>query len=180
MIYNALSEAGCIYTYEGAGIKLSSGIMSNTYIDCRRLWSSVSNRNTIIEHMTRLLSINNVLPDVIVGIATGGIPPGILLADRLRLPFVYARSAHKEHGTKSLIEGRICGRSNILIVEDHITTGATVFNIIDELTKHEHIVKNVISITDYGLETTISEMDKRNIAWIRLATFDAKISEHSI
>ena len=81
--------------------------------------------------------------------ATGAIPIGTMIADKLSLPLGYVRSSKKAHGKGSLIEGGVDSRMPVLVVEDLINQGASIIKGIESLTEESYQVVGVVSIINY-------------------------------
>ena len=98
----------------------ASGWKSPIYCDNRLTLSYPKVRTFIRQQLTKAINENFELPDVIAGVATGGIAHGALVAQELGLPFVYIRSSAKGHGMENLIEGKIEAGQTVVVVEDLI------------------------------------------------------------
>ena len=111
----------------------ASGWKSPIYCDNRKTLSFPEVRSFIRDAFVSL--INQLYPyaEVIAGIATGAIPHGALLADRLELPFVYVRSEAKEHGLGNQIEGFYKEGQKVVVIEDLISTGSSSLNAVRAL-----------------------------------------------
>jgi len=106
----------------------ASGIKSPIYCDNRKILSYPKIRTFIRQEMVKMLEGNFGKPDVIAGVATGGIALGALVAQELGLPFVYVRSKQKEHGLSNQIEGHLEPGQNVIVIEDLISTGKSSLN----------------------------------------------------
>ena len=92
----------------------ASGWKSPIYCDNRIILSNVNYRNQIANDFAELIKINYNNVDVIAGVATGAIGIGILVADKLNIPFIYVRPEPKKHGRKNQIEGKISKDKKLL------------------------------------------------------------------
>ena len=101
----------------------ASGWKSPIYCDNRKILSYPQVRDTVRDQFTERIKQEFELPDVIAGVATGGIAIGAFVAQQLNLPFVYVRSEPKKHGLTNMIEGVIEEGQTVLIVEDLVSTG---------------------------------------------------------
>ena len=88
--------------------------------------------------------------DAVAGVATAGIPHGVLLADRLGLPFLYVRAKPKEHGRQNQIEGVVKPGQRLLVIEDLISTGGSSLAAVEALRESGADVKGVLAIFSYG------------------------------
>jgi orotate phosphoribosyltransferase len=127
----------------------ASGWKSPIYCDNRLTLSYPALRTFIALNLEQLaLSFNGSFASV-AGVATGGIAHGVLLAERLNLPFAYVRSAPKSHGTGSQIEGHI-PEGPVLVVEDLISTGKSSLEAVQALRTAGHSVNHMLALFSYG------------------------------
>jgi orotate phosphoribosyltransferase len=126
----------------------ASGWLSPIYCDNRVLLSYPKIRNLIIEGMQDL-SAGFAPYDYIAGVATAGIPHGMLLADRQQKPFVYVRAKAKAHGRQNQIEGHIPEGASALVVEDLISTGMSSLQAVEALVHAGIKVVGVVAIFSY-------------------------------
>ncbi|AGA64642.1 Orotate phosphoribosyltransferase [Liberibacter crescens BT-1] len=133
--------------------KLSSGIMSPVYIDCRKLISFVRIRSAIIDFAVTTILRNAGFEciDIIAGGETAGIPFAAFLAERLRLPMIYVRKNPKIHGSKEKIEGYMPKGARVLVIEDLTTLGGSMFNFINTIRDAGGIVEHGLSLFFYGI-----------------------------
>ena len=103
----------------------ASGWKSPIYCDNRKTLSYPAIRTFIKLELARIISEKYEEVDAIAGVATGAIAQGALVADLLGLPFVYIRSAPKDHGLENLIEGELKPGSKVIVVEDLVSTGGS-------------------------------------------------------
>ena len=116
-------------------------------------------------------------PDVIAGVATGGIAHGALVAQELGLPFIYVRAAAKGHGMENLVEGKVEPGQTVVVVEDLISTGQSSLKAIKELTSAGCLVKGLVSIFDYGFDTAVREFKAEKCAFFSLSNYDTLIQQ---
>jgi len=129
----------------------ASGWKSPIYCDNRLTLSYPEIRAFIALNLEKLaLSFQEPFSSV-AGVATGGIAHGVLLAERLNLPFAYVRSAPKSHGTASQIEGHIPAGA-VLVVEDLISTGKSSLEAIQVLRNAGHDVNHMLALFSYGFD----------------------------
>lgn len=115
--------------------------------------------------------------DVVVGVATAGIPHGLLLAEELDLPFAYVRSKPKGHGRQNQIEGRIESGQKVLIVEDLISTGGSLIKAVEPVRNAGAEIKGALAIFTYGFTQSIENMSAANIDFDTLSNYDTLIEE---
>lgn len=131
----------------------SSGWKSPIYCDNRVILSYPNVRTFIRQGLTEIINESFNTPELIAGVATGGIPHGVLVAQEMGLPFVYVRSKAKEHGMGNQVEGVVGSEQNTIVVEDLISTGKSSGNAINALKETEAQVKGLVSIFTYGFES---------------------------
>jgi orotate phosphoribosyltransferase len=133
--------------------KLSSGMMSPVYIDCRKLISYPRIRSTIMDFATATVMRDAGFEkfDCIAGGETAGIPFAAFLAERLGLPMIYVRKAPKGHGRNAQIEGYMPEGARVLVIEDLTTAGGSMFKFIDAIRAAGGVVDHGIALFYYGI-----------------------------
>lgn len=114
-------------------------------------------------------------PDVIGGIATGGIAQGVLVAQDMGLPFIYIRAEAKKHGTENLIEGDIQEGQSVVLIEDLISTGGSSLKAAQALIDKKCVVKSIISIFSYNLPIADEAFKKAKVNSMSLCDFPTLI-----
>ena len=127
----------------------SSGKLAPIYCDNRLLLSFVQQRETITDFFCEIIKkkINNL--DVIAAVATGGIPLGMLIANKLKCPFVYIRNKPKEHGQKNMIEGFLKEKSKVVVLEDLVSTGKSSMKAVNAIRSQNCEILALMSIFSY-------------------------------
>lgn len=127
----------------------ASGLRSPIYCDNRITLSFPQVRHFLQDaFVARASEIDEF--DGIAGVATAGIPHGVLLAERLKLPFIYIRSSAKSHGRQNQIEGDISQARRYLVVEDLISTGSSSLAAVETLRAAGGQVRGIMAIFTYG------------------------------
>ena len=150
----------------------SSGLKSPIYCDNRLILSYPEIRNYIREEIGENIKKNYCNTNLIAGVATGAIGIGALVADYLKLPFVYVRPEAKKHGRKNQIEGHINKNQNVVIIEDLISTGKSSLNAYKALKNESISVNGIIAIFDYGFKTSAQIFAKNKILVHSLSNYD--------
>ena len=117
-------------------------------------------------------------PDIIAGVATGGIALGALVADIMELPFVYVRAKSKGHGLQNMVEGELKENQKVLVVEDFISTGMSSFNAVEALRKEGN--SNIIGMTaifTYGFDIAEDNFKEANVDLKVLSNYGELIKE---
>lgn len=130
----------------------ASGWKSPIYCDNRKLLSLPYIRDFIKSELANLVFEKYPDADLVAGVATAGIAWGALVADQLKLPFVYVRPKPKEHGRKNQIEGGFSENQRVVVVEDLISTGQSSLLVADVLRAQGLSVEGMVSIFSYGFE----------------------------
>ena len=128
----------------------SSGWKSPIYCDNRLSLSHPEIRQNIKTALARLCKSQYPEAEAIAGVATAGIPQGVLVADELGVPFVYVRSKPKGHGMANLVEGKITPGQKVVVVEDLVSTGASSLKAAEALREAGFEVPGMLSIFSYG------------------------------
>tara|TARA_B100000902_G_C27310803_1_gene918270 strand:+ start:1015 stop:1629 length:615 start_codon:yes stop_codon:yes gene_type:complete len=149
----------------------SSGKKAPIYCDNRLLLSYPKYREIIIKLLCKYIQKEFQSIDYIAGVATGAIAHGIMVANELDLPFIYVRSNAKQHGRQNQIEGRLAKGSNVVVVEDLISTGKSSVNAIEAINKTGSKVIGLTSIFTYEL------FDKMDIPYFSICTYSILINE---
>ncbi len=155
----------------------ASGWKSPIYCDNRKTLSFPTVRTYIRQRFSELVEKEFGKPDVIAGIATGGIPQGVLVAQELGLPFIYVRSNVKDHGLGNLIEGTYEAGQNVIVVEDLISTGGSSLQGVQALKDAGLKVKGLIAIFSYGFETADEAFEKAECPYVVLSDYDHLIEQ---
>jgi len=112
------------------------------------------------------------MPNVIVGVATGGIAIGALVAEELGLPFAYVRSAGKGHGLQNRIEGVVSAGQNVLVIEDLISTGGSSLSAVDALREKGCTVSHMMAIFTYGFDQATKAFEDHKVNLITLSDYE--------
>jgi len=153
----------------------ASGIKSPIYCDNRKTLSNPKIRTYLRQQFVSAITEEFGKPDVIAGVATAGIPHGVLIAQDLGLSFVYVRSELKKHGAGNLIEGEIQAGQTVVVIEDLISTGGSIIKAVDALKKEKCVVKGVASIFNYKLKVADENFKKAKLISVSLCDFSTLI-----
>ena len=186
MIYNkdiALQTAELLLKIKA--IKLSpkelftwaSGIKSPIYCDNRITLSYPEIRTFIRQNFVRAIQDNPFEPELIAGVATGGIAQGALVAQELGLPFSYVRSGKKDHGLSNQIEGEVREGQRVVVVEDLVSTGSSSLGAVAALRDAGCSIKGMIAIFTYNLSRADKAFKEANCTLITLTDYDHLIQK---
>ncbi|CAG4998668.1 Orotate phosphoribosyltransferase [Dyadobacter sp. CECT 9275] len=174
-IAELLLEAEAIKLSPDKPFQWSSGWLSPIYCDNRVALSYPDTRTFIKKTLADL--IRDEYPDVnaVVGVATGGIAQGALVADCLELPFAYVRPEPKKHGMGNQIEGRLEKGQSVVILEDLISTGGSSLKVVDVLRAAGIEVAGMVAIFTYGFETASQNFAEKGVKLQTISHYNALI-----
>lgn len=153
----------------------ASGIKSPVYCDNRLTLTSVSVRNDVENAIAEV--VKSVYPEaeVLMGTSTAGIAHAAISAHILGLPMGYVRSGAKDHGRQNQIEGRLEKGQKVVVVEDLISTGGSVIEVIDVLREAGAEVLGIVSIFTYGMRKGLERLAAANVKNVSLTDFDVLV-----
>ena len=149
----------------------ASGWKSPIYCDNRIILSNIGCRNKIANYFSQLITEKYKDVDVIAGVATGAIGIGILVAEKLNLPFIYVRPVAKKHGRQNQIEGEVSKGKKIIVIEDLISTGKSSLNAVKALREAELDVLGMIAIFTYDFEISKNNFLKDSVKLNTLSNY---------
>ncbi len=155
----------------------ASGWLSPIYCDNRVTLSYPKYRTHIRQMLAERIAHEFSGCDLIAGVATAGIPQGVLVAEQLGLPFIYVRSKPKEHGTRSQIEGRWESNARVVLIEDLISTGGSSLLAASALRQEGLDVLGILSIFDYGLPVASARFADQGFRSLSLCTYSDLLKE---
>ncbi len=174
ILASKLLETGAVRIQPDKPFIWASGLRSPIYCDNRVLLSHPDIRTGLIDLMVKVIKDFEFF-DTVAGVATAGIAHGALLADRLKLPFIYVRSKPKDHGRQNLVEGEIKDGARVLVVEDLISTGMSSLLAVEAIRKIPAYVVGVIAIFQYGLPVAKDAFENACCPFITLTDFQTII-----
>jgi len=155
----------------------ASGLKSPIYCDNRVTLSYPQVRTFIREGFVKMCLDKFGKPDVIAGVATGGIPQGALVAQELGLPFVYVRSEKKSHGMNNQVEGIINSGQSVVIIEDLVSTGKSSLNAVEALREKGAVIKGMLAIFTYGMDVAAENFKNNKCELFTLTNYNALIQK---
>ncbi len=155
----------------------ASGWKSPIYCDNRVTLSHPSVRTFIRQSFSELITEMFGKPDVIAGVATGGVPQGVLVAQELGLPFIYVRSSAKGHGMGNMIEGAFEKGQNVIVVEDLISTGGSSIKAVESLKEAGLNVKGLAAIFTYGFKVAADNFKEAECPFVTLTDYTILIEQ---
>ncbi len=155
----------------------ASGWKSPIYCDNRITLSYPPVRTFIRQRLSEVINEEFTSVNLIAGVATAGIPQGVLVAQELGLPFAYVRSAPKDHGMNNMIEGEVKEGQRVVIVEDLISTGKSSLKAVEALRAAGCEVIGMVSIFTYGFEIAKSNFEQANCKLISLSNYSDLVEQ---
>ena len=157
--------------------KWASGWKSPIYCDNRVLLSDPVSRNIIANYFVEIIKQKYDNTEVIAGVATGAIGIGILVAQKLNLPFIYVRPVAKKHGRKNQIEGKISEKQRIVVIEDLISTGKSSLNAVRALKESNLEVLGMVAIFTYGLKMSKENFQENEVELHTLCNYNELVKK---
>lgn len=153
----------------------ASGWKSPIYCDNRKVLSHPFVRDFIKSELCNV--VFEKFPDaaLIAGVATAGIAWGAMVADQLKLPFIYVRPKPKEHGLGNQIEGEFQPGQKVVVVEDLISTGKSSLQVVDVLKEKGVEVLGMVSIFNYGFSAAVEAFEKAGVTYHSLTDYPSLI-----
>ena len=150
----------------------ASGIKSPVYCDNRLTLTAVGVRNDVENSLADAIRNNYPEAEVLMGTSTAGIAHAAITAHIMGLPMGYVRSGAKDHGRQNRIEGRLEKGNKVVVVEDLISTGGSVLEVVDVLREAGAVVLGIVSIFTYGMKKGIDRLNAADVKNVSLCDFD--------
>ncbi len=150
----------------------ASGIKSPVYCDNRLTLTAPEVRDDVEYGLAELIKENYPDAEVLMGTSTAGIAHAAITAHILNLPMGYVRSGAKDHGRKNQIEGRLEKGQKVVVVEDLISTGGSVIEVVEVLRAAGAEVLGIVSIFTYGMQKSIDRLADAKVKNVSLTNFD--------
>ena len=151
----------------------ASGIKSPVYCDNRLTLTDVSVRTDVENGLADAIRENYPDAEVLMGTSTAGIAHAAITGHIMNLPMGYVRSGAKDHGRQNRIEGRLEAGQKVVVVEDLISTGGSVIEVVDALREVGAEVLGIVSIFTYGMQKGLYRLAAANVKNVSLTDFDA-------
>ena len=150
----------------------ASGIKSPVYTDNRLTLTAPDVRLDVEQGLARLIKENYPEAQVLMGTSTAGIAHAAITAHLLNMPMGYVRSGAKDHGRQNQIEGRLEPGQKVVVVEDLISTGGSVIEVVEVLREAGAEVLGVVSIFTYGMQKGLERLAAAQVKNVSLTNFD--------
>ncbi len=172
LIANDLLSIRAVFFRPEEPFTWASGIKSPVYCDNRLTLTAVNVRNDVENALAE--TIRREYPDVevLMGTSTAGIAHAAIVGHIMGLPMGYVRSGSKDHGRQNQIEGRLEKGQKVVVVEDLISTGGSVIEVVNVLREAGAEVLGVVSIFTYGMKKGLERLAAAEVKNVSLTNFD--------
>lgn len=153
----------------------ASGIKSPIYCDNRLTLTAPEVRNDVENGLAEVIKANYPDVEVLMGTSTAGIAHAAITGHLMNLPMGYVRSGAKDHGRNNQIEGKLEKGQKVVVVEDLISTGGSVIEVVDALREAGAEVLGIASIFTYGMKKGLDRLAESKVKNISLSNFDALV-----
>ena len=167
-----LLSIGAVFFRPDEPFTWASGIKSPVYCDNRLTLTAPAVRTQIEEGLAQVIRENYPDVEVLMGTSTAGIAHAAITAHILDMPMGYVRSGAKDHGRQNQIEGKLEAGQKVVVVEDLISTGGSVLEVVNVLREAGAEVLGIVSIFTYGMKKGIERLEAANVKNVSLTNFD--------
>ncbi len=150
----------------------ASGIKSPVYCDNRLTLTAPKVRNDVENGLCELVKKHYPECEVLMGTSTAGIAHAAICGHILDMPMGYVRSGAKDHGRQNQIEGKLEAGQKVVVVEDLISTGGSVIEVVNVLREAGAEVLGIVSIFTYGMKKGLDRLAEANVKNVSLTNFD--------
>ena len=171
-VAKTLLSIGAVFFRPEEPFTWASGIKSPVYCDNRLILTAPEHRVVVESAIAE--TVKNEYPEceVLMGTSTAGIAHAAIAAHLLDMPMGYVRSGNKDHGRQNRIEGKLEKGQKVVVVEDLISTGGSVIDVVDALREAGAEVLGIVSIFTYGMQKGIDRLAAANVKNVSLTNFD--------
>ncbi len=171
-IAKGLLSIGAVFLRPDEPFTWASGIKSPIYCDNRLTLTAPEVRTKVETGLSELIKEYFPSAEVLMGTSTAGIAHAAITADYLDMPMGYVRSGAKDHGRTNQIEGKLEKGQKVVVVEDLISTGGSVIEVVNVLREAGADVLGVVSIFTYGMQKGLDRLKEANVTNISLCNLD--------
>ena len=172
LIAKDLLSIGAVFFRPEEPFTWASGIKSPVYCDNRLTLTAPKVRDDVENSLAKVIKENYPECEVLMGTSTAGIAHAAITAHILDMPMGYVRSGSKDHGRQNQIEGKLEKGQKVVVVEDLISTGGSVIEVVDALRDAGAEVLGIVSIFTYGMQKGLDRLAAANVKNISLTNFD--------
>ena len=172
LIAKGLLSIGAVFFRPEEPFTWASGIKSPVYCDNRLTLTAPAVRNDVENSLAEVIKKEYPEVEVLMGTSTAGIAHAAIVGHILGLPMGYVRSGAKDHGRQNQIEGKLLPGQKVVVVEDLISTGGSVIEVVNVLREAGAEVLGVVSIFTYGMKKGLERLAAAEVKNISLTNFD--------
>ena len=172
-IAKALLDIEAVFLRPDEPFTWASGIKSPIYCDNRLILTAPEVRNMVENAIADTVKREYPDVEVLMGTSTAGIAHAAIAAHILGIPMGYVRSGAKDHGRNNRIEGRLEKGQKVVVIEDLISTGGSVIEVVEALREAGAEVLGIVSIFTYGMKKGLERLSAAKVKNISLSDFDA-------
>ena len=173
LIAKDLLSIGAVFLRPEQPFTWASGIKSPIYCDNRLTLTAPAVRNDVEKGLAEIVKKEYPECEVLMGTSTAGIAHAAIVGHLLDMPMGYVRSGAKDHGRGNQIEGKLLPGQKVVVIEDLISTGGSVIEVVDALRDAGAEVLGIASIFTYGMQKGIDRMKAANVKNVSLSNLDA-------
>ena len=170
-----LLSIGAVFLRPEEPFTWASGIKSPIYCDNRLTLTAPKVRTHVEEGLAQLIKEEYPDCEILMGTSTAGIAHAAITAHLIGLPMGYVRSGAKDHGRQNQIEGRLEKGQKTVVVEDLISTGGSVIEVVEALRAAGAEVLGIVSIFTYGMQKGLDRLKAAEVKNVSLTDFDAVV-----
>ena len=171
-VAKALLEIKAVFFRPDEPFTWASGIKSPIYCDNRLILTAPEKRTLVETAIAETVKKEYPECEVLMGTSTAGIAHAAIAAHFLGMPMGYVRSGAKDHGRQNQIEGRLEKGQKVVVVEDLISTGGSVIEVVNVLREAGAEVLGIVSIFTYGMKKGLDRLAEANVRNVSLTNFD--------
>ena len=171
-VSRALLSIGAVFLRPDEPFTWASGIKSPVYCDNRLTLTAPAVRNDVENALAETIRREYPAVEVLMGTSTAGIAHAAIVGHIMGLPMGYVRSGSKDHGRQNQIEGRLEKGQKVVVVEDLISTGGSVIEVVNVLREAGADVLGVVSIFTYGMKKGLERLAAAEVKNVSLTNFD--------
>ena len=172
IIAKDLLSIGAVFLRPDEPFTWASGIKSPVYCDNRLTLTSVEVRNDVEKGLAEIVKKYYPEAEVLMGTSTAGIAHAAITGHLLDMPMGYVRSGNKDHGRGNRIEGKLLPGQKVVVIEDLISTGGSVIEVVEALREAGAEVLGVASIFTFGMQKGLDRLAAADVKNVSLTNFD--------
>lgn len=171
-VAKALLDIGAVFLRPEQPFTWASGIKSPVYCDNRLILSAPDARTVVEQAIADTVKAQYPECEMLMGTSTAGIAHAAIAAQINGMPMGYVRSGAKDHGRQNQIEGKMPEGTKVVVIEDLISTGGSVIEVVDALRAAGAQVLGIVSIFTYGMQKGLDRLAAAEVKNVSLTDFD--------